>query len=308
MGGDLYRQQPVSQIEEQQKMKRIEVYRQEQCETRQVLHAIEECVRHYLAANTVADISAWSRNPERVQWLMVDYYRKHKRPHLALKAIESMTPASIGQRPFLLVKVEVENLDRKKLDQSREAFVSLVLEQTAEFEFKVDWETDVFYQPMEWKEYLHKRPLRPLSMRVLVSKADFYVFAFRDKTRYQSYRLSVPGETDDLLAYVERDSLVDLRLRALLSPETVEDLKTKRRKVSETKELSLQDDGLFFLDGVIESPREKSSDAPQITRPVILSIRFLREDASMRSVYIDALVSENWVYQLPSSEGRVDSQ
>jgi len=290
---------PNQKAKQPEKTTSFETSQLEELNSHQTLSAIKNCIQGYLSANTVAEISARSRNPERVQALMVNYYRRHSRPHLTFKSIAGLEATSIKGRPFLLVRSEVIDLDHRETKNSQHTSRSLILEQTGEFEFKVDWEVDVFHQPIPWSEYTHKRPLHPFAMRVLVSKDDFYAFAFRNSNHYQCYLLKVPGETSSLFAYAERGSPLESQINSLLTPNKKSSRASSPSAPTNPKKERLPDDDLFLLQGDIQAigiTKEKSNTPTRMTRPMILKLRFLREDASPRGVLIDSLVSENWVY------------
>jgi len=275
-------------------------------ESKKTIEALKSCIQNYLSANTVAGISAYSRHPKTVQPLMVDYYRRHSRAHLKFKSIEELQATHIQGHSFFLVRSEVIDLNLK--NNPKNTSISLILEQTGEFEFKVDWEVDVFYQPMPWSEYTYKRPLQPLAMRVLVTKDSFYAYAFRDSNRFQCYELKVPGEKNTLFAYAKRRSALNAQLNKLLTPpKQSHSSHSSLPPVASQKEEQPVDD-LYLLQGDLSAigpqtqPGERSDTPTRMTRPMILKIHFLREDASKRSVFIDAIVSENWVRGVSSKQ------
>ncbi len=53
---------------------------------------------------------------------------------------------------------------------------ALVIEQIGPEEFVVDWESEVCYQPIEWKTYLEEKVTTPMDMRVYIIPDNFYAY------------------------------------------------------------------------------------------------------------------------------------
>ena len=141
-------------------------------ETRDVRFALEDmqdCARGYLEAGSVQAMLPFVRHPERVGPLMQDYYKSHKRWRRKFKRFEQLRAVNIGRKSFVYVNAVTE------VGKSQ----NLLLEQMEDGNFRIDWESDVIYQPMPWSEYLSKRPLLPMDMRVKVRKMIFMVFLKR---------------------------------------------------------------------------------------------------------------------------------
>jgi len=255
-------------------------------EVRDILVGLEDCVRGYLAADSVPTMLPFIRHPDRVALLMGDYYKSHRKRGSKFQGIELQRVVSVGAGSFAYVMVATES------GASRH----LLLEQIDATTFKVDWECDVFYQPMPWREYLLKRPVRPMDMRVKVESDCFYGFAFRDAKRYQCYKLTSLDSDDYLFGYVERGSQVAKRIEELVSQSGVP------FGVEQTAHVDLKDDDVLMneewdillaeeMDITLEEDVVESK-----SKQAILRVRFLREDASMRCVQIDDLLSDNWLY------------
>jgi hypothetical protein len=50
--------------------------------------------------------------------------------------------------------------------------ISVVIEETGEGKYRVDWESSVSYGELDWKEFLKVRPAEPTLLRVIASKSD----------------------------------------------------------------------------------------------------------------------------------------
>lgn len=254
-------------------------------DTRDMLVDMQDCVRDYLAAGSVEAMIPLVRHPERVESLMKEYYKSHKRWRMKFKRFDKIRSVSMGSQSFVYILAVVEIGSSKPL----------MLEQLEDKSFRVDWESEVIYQPMPWSEYLLKRPLMPMDMRVKVQLDNFYGFAFRESERYQCYKLTSIGSDDHLFGYVERSSQVAKKIEGLL-----------QRLAGKTPS---EKDGSVKVDGGFEKVDESPSldqfggigpfDVAEITQrpePMILRIRFLRDDPSKRCVMIEALLAERWLY------------
>ncbi len=78
---------------------------------------------------------------------------------------------------------------------------------------KIDWEGWSGWSEMGWEEFLTEKPKTPVLFRVVLSDVDYYNMAFRDESKWRSYRLESPDGSDFVYGYAERDSVTDARLR-----------------------------------------------------------------------------------------------
>jgi hypothetical protein len=261
----------------------LEDKEKEDQEVRDLLGDMQYCVSGYLAAGSVDAMLPFVRHPERVGPLMGEFYKTNKRWRRRFTRFEHIRAVSMGTRSFVYVKAEAEE----------GAAQNLFLEQLDDGSFRVDWESEVIYQPMPWKEYLAKRPLAPLDMRVLVQADDFYGFAFRDSKRYQCYKLTTAGSDDYLFGYVERGSQVALEMEELLvrlkNPGEVSDVQLEEKEEDEK-----------IIDEIVLSDELLQEDEEVVAKAeaMILRLRFLQDDPSKRCVMIESLVAERWMYEV----------
>lgn len=264
---------------------------------RESLEAMQNCVRAYLAAGSVEAMLPYVRHSERVGPLMATYYKTHKRWRRHFRRFEHLRAVSIGSKSFVYVMAETPG----------DEFINLLLEQGEDGIYRVDWESHVMHQEWPWSEYVRTRPVKPVNMRVMVEPDDFYGFAFRDSERYRCYKLTVKGSNDYLYGYVERGSEQERRIESLLrrlagkretgrADEAAEDKGIDSGVAS--RELTEAVDRVDLDDPIVLSERVLSGrDNLQIKpEPMILRIRFLPEDPSMRAVKIESLVEERWIY------------
>ena len=242
---------------------------------------MQTCVRGYFAATNIVELLPHVRFPERVEPFMQEYYQSHGRRQIKFRHFEKIYPVNIGSKSFVRVQVELKNGKP----------YHLLLEQLSDQTFKVDWESDVFYQPMSWRDYCDKRPLKPMDLRVRVSRDDFYGFAFRDTSKYQCYKLASLGSDHFLYGYVKNGTPVAAQIKKLTSAE--KDVDPLQSKAIEGLELASIDD---VSSSNYRLKMDRKVEALKKFKPMILRLRFLREDLSTQCVLIESLVVDGWAY------------
>jgi hypothetical protein len=162
----------------------------------ELVDRIEGLVRDYLAADTVEKIVPLVRHPERVKPLIEEEWKV--RPKRALKFVRMTTfqAASIPGGTFWIISAEARDAEPQ----------SLIVEQIGEKEVRVDWETQVCHQPMEWGRYIAERPTKAMDFRVLVTPDSHYSHEFSNAGRWRSYRVKTRGSEDSLVGYAPVDS------------------------------------------------------------------------------------------------------
>lgn len=81
---------------------------------------------------------------------------------------------------------------------------------------KVDWESWVGWSDTAWDEFIENRPSGPHVFRVSLGAVEYYNFEFNDDRKWQSYRLISPDEKHSLYGYAEKNSPLNVALRAIL--------------------------------------------------------------------------------------------
>lgn len=274
----VYQAQPETEVIIIENKFFIEEGEKEKQEANAMHVGMQECVKSYLAATNIAELLPHVRFPERVEPLMQKYYQKHGRRKTEFRHFEQMRSLNIGKRSFVHAKVQLESGE----------YYHLLVEQLDTKTFKVDWESDVFYQPMPWEDYCEKRPLKPVDMRVRVSPDDFYGFAFRDKEKYQCYQLTTLGSDRFLYGYVERGSAVALKLKDYFDQYE----KSLNPPVHEKEE---NDRKQTIAEKIAQKGQVKKRVGKK-GRAMILRIRFILDDKSKFCVKIDDLVCIGWAY------------
>jgi len=78
---------------------------------------------------------------------------------------------------------------------------------------KIDWESWVGWSEMPWDQIIESKPQNPILIRAKLTTIDYYNFGFADDSKWRAYRLSSPDGAHTLFGYIERNSLLDERLR-----------------------------------------------------------------------------------------------
>jgi len=84
---------------------------------------------------------------------------------------------------------------------------NLIIEILESGEPRIDWETLVCYQPMNWDDFAVQRPTgKSLDFRVYVERDSFYSHEFGDSDRWVSFRLTALGGEETLFGYAAAGS------------------------------------------------------------------------------------------------------
>ncbi len=121
---------------------------------------IEAVIRGFFESNSIDMKLVFARDSMRVRPLMENFYRSH-----------SMTPPRWKNLGWLM------SVDEKgyRFGYAQAVFddaepISVVIEETTEGKYRVDWESSVSYGELDWKEFLKVRPAEPTLLRVIASK------------------------------------------------------------------------------------------------------------------------------------------
>ncbi len=121
---------------------------------------IEAVIRGFFESNTIDMKLAFSRDSMRVRPLMENFYRSNPITTPTWKNLGwVMTVDEPGYR-FGYAQAVFDDAEP----------VSLVIEETVEGKYRVDWESSVSYGELNWKEFLKVRPAEPTLLRVIASK------------------------------------------------------------------------------------------------------------------------------------------
>jgi hypothetical protein len=169
------------------------------------LEIMEETVRKFCEARSINELAPLVRHAARVRPLMEAHYAKTPLRPLGFVRVKDLQPADFGSvNSFWVIKV-VRADGRAK---------PLLVEQESATDFRVDWETAVTYQPLNWDRYaVEWPPGTSLDFRVQVEADHFFSHEFADEARWSSFRLTTPGGEETLFGYAEKNSMVEIQLR-----------------------------------------------------------------------------------------------
>jgi hypothetical protein len=154
---------------------------------------IEATVRGFFEAVDVEQKLAFARDPERVRPLMENYYQHHPQSPLEWKSLGWVLPVEehgyrLGYAQAILANAEP---------------VSLIIEETQDGTFRVDWESSVRYGELEWEEFIQTKPASPKLFRVIASKPQ-HKPPGEPPQDSEVLEIKHPGEGDVVYAYFDR--------------------------------------------------------------------------------------------------------
>lgn len=158
-----------------------------------LMEHIEVVLKQYLEAETLEEKLQHVRHRDRVKPLMENYYRTHPMTPRSYQCVTSFYPVGVENKPYVYMQVRGED----------ETLINLLLEQVGDRDLRVDWETDVVYQPMPLEEFLEKRPAEGVDFRVFVKPDLFYAYEFGEE-EYQSLMLTERDSDSYLFGYLKR--------------------------------------------------------------------------------------------------------
>ncbi|MBL9131700.1 MAG: hypothetical protein JNG86_10905 [Verrucomicrobiaceae bacterium] len=155
---------------------------------------IEAVIRGFFDATTIDMKLAFSRDSARVRPLMESYYRSHPLERPQWKNLGwVMTVDEPGYR-FGYAQAVFADAEP----------ISLVIEETAEGKYRVDWESSVSYGELDWKEFLKVRPAEPTLLRVIASKPPVTPEGSAPKG-LEVLEIKHPAQEGSVFAYFDRN-------------------------------------------------------------------------------------------------------
>ncbi len=230
----------------------LEREKQAEIDARQTIDTIEEVARKFHASSSTDEMLKYVRHPDRVSPSLKEYYSKNPMKGSEVVSVVDMNPLTLGRRGGFWVVLS-------KLSSGIDG--KLVVEVNSPTDAKVDWETHVCAQPMEWERFVKDRPAGYRGdFRVFVELDNFYNYEFADEKKYQAFKLSTLNSSEALYGYATRDGKAFRELVELIK-------KNSNQKLPLMLRLHLQE-GLQSKDGVlieqIVSPRWLLIDSPEV--------------------------------------------
>ena len=248
---NLLKARPVIEAAKLEKNEHLIDIEKEHKEDKKILLNMEDSVRGYLAADSLEKILPFVRHQDRVKPLMEHYYSQHNFEPDDFKNFSRIRSMGLENQPFVYGKVSLTDGSTRKL----------LIEELTDGSFRVDWESDVCYQPMEWDQYIKSRPFQATDMRVKITPDTFYAYEFKDESRFQCYRITTRNSDQHLFGYALKSSPAAKAINKLM--------------------------------------QKSQQHGGGKNEPMILRLSFPEKTNSKKCVWIDALLAPRWTYVDP---------
>ena len=223
----------------------------DELEATQLIEGMDAINRKFFDTTRIEDLTKLVRDPQRVRPLMDRYYGGKPIPLNPVVRTNLFQPVTLDNRSnFWMATVELADHSNR----------NLVLEILDSGEPRIDWETLVCYQPMEWDSFATARPAGvSLDFRVYLESDNFFSHEFADSSRWNCFRLTALESDETLFGYAKVDAEVAKSLATLVR-------QNQGRKTSVILRLSIPQ-GLQSRRGVVIekllSPRWIYLDPPE---------------------------------------------
>jgi len=158
--------------------------------------AISAALEKFFNTPDVEGKAALVRDPQRVKPLMIGYYAREPMPRWKWRGVGKMVRVDEPGYRFGFVQALFEDSTP----------ASLIVEETADGRYLVDWEGLVRYGEVSWGDFLRLKPVEPKLLRVIASKAeDSPSVAALAPPSSQWLELRHPAETGAVLGYFDRN-------------------------------------------------------------------------------------------------------
>ena len=157
----------------------------------EVLEEAKEVVRAFLLADQLSDFEGLVRNPEVVVPKMKKWYASH--PLKAFKKEEVNILRTIPSKgPRAIMRVRLGDYSIKEIAIEK-----------VEDKILVDWESWVGWGEMNWEDLFKIRPTKPVELRVIASRSNYYNREFNDDEKWVAVKLEYPNADRVIYAYID---------------------------------------------------------------------------------------------------------
>lgn len=164
---------------------------------RDFVEGVEKAAAAYLAADTLEEILPWVREPERVGPLIEAEWRERPKRAMKFERMTMFQPQEIGGRTFWVLGIEVGGGGTEMMLAEPEGAGGV----------RIDWETHVCHQPMDWDRYIAERPAGgAMEFRVRAELDQQFSHEFSDSGRWVCFRLGAKGSDDYVFGYAAAGS------------------------------------------------------------------------------------------------------
>jgi hypothetical protein len=161
----------------------------------ELVEEVHRAVAAFLSARNVEEMARHVRHTARVRPMMEAYYNNFPLVPTDLQRLRIDPQDLDGRTEFMVGKF-----------RSAAGEGSILIEMGADGKARIDWETYVGYQPMDWDHYAMQRPEGSMEFRVFVTADDLYSDEFRDADQWMCFRLTALNSTEELYGYARRNS------------------------------------------------------------------------------------------------------
>lgn len=170
-----------------------------------MVERLSELLAAYCEAETIDDLVPLVRHPQRVRPLMEAYYRDREIQPATLERVVRLEPAVLADRPGFWVAWLISGGET----------INLLME-ADEVNAKIDWETAVCHQPMDWDHFARERPVGSHDFRVYVDPDNLHSHEFADSSQWQCFRLTALNSEEFLYGYARKQSELAMNLATIL--------------------------------------------------------------------------------------------
>lgn len=185
----------------------LDEYAADSVQEETLVKSIEATVRQYLAAESIGEKLRHVRHADAMKTRMENYYASQPLTPVNCQVVTNYNLLTIGNKTFWYVVAHMDNRLKE----------GILVEQLSYTEVKVDWESHVHYQPMEWNRYAAEKPTVSMAFRVNPEPAFHYQGEFLDEQRWACYRLKEKSSDLTLTGFVLRDSAANLAIEQSLA-------------------------------------------------------------------------------------------
>lgn len=165
-------------------------------------HETERLIKAYLGADSLEALLTTVYQPERIRLLA----KSHTLVPREFDHLELLARQTRGTHTYHLAKAVTKQGDTE----------SFILRHRLSEGWRIDWETQVTYNPQSWETMISSKPKETLTLRVRAAAGDYYNFQFSDKRAYLCVELREPHGDATLYGYIDRETTNSRALMQLL--------------------------------------------------------------------------------------------
>ncbi len=171
------------------------------------LEEVEELIGAYLQADSVDALVKTIRNPEPLRTTIETHLARAPLKQRTFASLELLVQQDLAGFRYYLAKAAVRE------GMAEENFLIV---DDGDRGWRVDWETQVVFNPVSWQELKAAKPTDEVELRVHAALGTYYNYDFSDKNSHSCIELRDPKGQGVLFAYVGRQTVNGSALIGLL--------------------------------------------------------------------------------------------